>query len=67
MMEFQPSSLLFVGTLIPIGFVILVIALIVLVVKSLFKIAGIIAVVLLILFVIWLAPRFLGWAVPGFA
>lgn len=61
-----PPSLLFVGTLIPIGFVVLVILIVVLLVKNLFKIAAVIGVILLVLFAIWLVPRFLGWSLPSF-
>lgn len=60
-----PPTLLFVGTLIPIGFVVLVILIIVLLVKNLFKIAAIIGIILLVLFLLWLVPRFLSWSVPG--
>lgn len=57
-----PPTLLFVGTFIPIGFVVLVILIIVLLVKNLFKIAAVIGVILLVLFAVWLVPRLLGWA-----
>lgn len=63
-LTFLPPTLLFVGTLIPIGFVVLVILVIVLLVKNLFKIAAVIGVILLVLFAIWLVPRFLAWTPP---